>query len=231
MKVYVIVGCGGTGSNLAPMLARMQKERDLMILVDGDTVTPGNIRRQTFQDFDIGQNKARSLSKKLNCCYGTKHYAVDSFLTSSEPLIDILKPIIDESDTYWSDKVYIIGCVDNNKARLILEESFKKLQKIVKSPEQLFYIDAGNEDTYGTVLISDSKNQNLRSEIFDMEEEPDVVHCDAEIAELNPQQYQINLDMALAIAKVVYAIDEDKKYPAVIKVNGFERGCIFAEEN
>lgn len=231
MNVYVIVGCGGTGSNLAPMLARMQQKEDMMFLIDGDTVTPRNVERQTYQDFDIGENKARALSKKLNCCYGTMHYAVDTYLQFPEHLIGILKPVLEMSETYWRNKVFIIACVDNNKARLHLENAFKQLIEEFSNKAKYYYIDSGNEDTYGTVLVSDMKNMNLRSELFDMEDKEETMHCDTEIAELNPQQYHINLDMALAIAKVVYAIDENNKYPAAVKVNGFERSSIFAEKN
>lgn len=231
MNVYIIVGCGGTGSNLAPMLARMQKELDVMFLIDGDVVTPSNIERQTFQNFDIGENKARALSKKLNCCYGTKHYAVDTYLELPEQLTSLLKSALKTSGVFWCNKVFIIGCVDNNKARLVLEKAFKRFISNSGVKEKYYYIDSGNEDTYGTVLISSKENMNLRSELYDMSEELEVIHCDEEIANLNPQQYQINLDMALAITKAVYAIDETEKHPAAIKINGFERSCIFAEES
>lgn len=228
---YIIVGCGGTGSNLAPMLSRMMDESDVMLLIDGDTVSVSNISRQTYQDFDVNKNKARSLAKKLNSCYQHQHFAIDRFLTSSDDLLEIVKNY-KTTGIYgggYGFKYFIIAAVDNNKARLILENAFLRMLKEYNS---VYYIDSGNEDTYGTLFISDKKNQVLRSKMFEMEEEAPVnEHCDALIENQNSQQYQINLDMALAIAKVVFAIDKNSKYPISIKINGFERSCIYADKD
>ena len=134
---YIIVGCGGTGSNLAPMLSRMMDESDVMLLIDGDTVSVSNISRQTYQDFDVNKNKARSLAKKLNSCYQHQHFAIDRFLTSSDDLLEIVKNY-KTTDIYgggYGFKYFIIAAVDNNKARLILENAFLRMLKYY--PEEI----------------------------------------------------------------------------------------------
>ena len=57
---------------------------------------------------------------------------------------------------------------------------------------------------------------------LDTDDHP-TTHCCDEIAKGNLQQYQINLDMALAIAKVVFSIVEGKEIPTCIKIDGFNR--------
>lgn len=182
---YMIVGCGGTGSNLAPMLSRMMDKSDIMLLIDGDTVSVSNISRQTYQDFDVNKNKARSLAKKLNSCYQHKHFAIDRFLTSSDDLLEIVKSY-KMADIYgggYGFKYFIIAAVDNNKARLILENAFLRMLKEYNS---VYYIDSGNEDTYGTLFISDKKNQVLRSKMFEMKDEAPVnEHCDVDTYDLS----------------------------------------------
>jgi tRNA A37 threonylcarbamoyladenosine dehydratase len=58
-----LVGCGGTGSWLAPSLVRMvrlleEDDRSVSLtLIDFDIVEAGNIPRQNFIDADLGLNK------------------------------------------------------------------------------------------------------------------------------------------------------------------------------
>ncbi len=217
--MIIICGCGGTGSNLAPMLSRMLKN-ETFILIDGDLVEDKNIERQTFQKFDVGSNKARALAKKLNSNFPNKHLYIDKYIETKE---DVLKLITDETTGELlepNQKFIICGCVDNNASRLILEDLYKNIQLLLEDFESnVHYIDSGNEENFGTVLID-----VCRSEFMDMSNDDHPAHhCANQIAAGNLQQYQINLDMALAIAKVVFAIETKKEYPTCIKINGFSR--------
>ena len=64
--VIAIVGTGGTGGNLIPLVARMLSATYLnttLLLIDGDRVEEKNLKRQPFSKRDIGMNKARALAK------------------------------------------------------------------------------------------------------------------------------------------------------------------------
>ncbi len=213
--MVIIVGCGGTGSNLAPMLSRMMHNKTF-ILIDGDMVEDKNISRQTFQSFDTGSNKAKALAWKLNSNFDNEHLFLNQYIESKDDILKmILKPnsdILIEEET-----IYLCGCVDNNASRLILEDTYKYLKEKYQVP--VHYIDSGNEDTFGTVLVD-----VCRSDFMDMSNDDHPLHhCGELIAEGNLQQYQMNLDMALAIAKVVFAIEQEKDFPDCIKINGFNR--------
>lgn len=213
--MIIIVGCGGTGSNLAPMLSRMMNYKTFL-LIDGDVVEDKNIARQTYQTFDTGMNKARALAKKLNSNFNNSHQYIDRYIESKDDIIDrITDPATRE--LLQNETIYICGCVDNNASRLILEDTYRFLKNNYSVP--VHYIDAGNEDTFGTVLVD-----VCRSDFMDMAaDDHPAHHCGRLIAEGNLQQYQMNLDMALAIAKVVFAIEQGNEFPDCIKINGFNR--------
>lgn len=234
--MIVIVGCGGTGSNLAPMLSRMLLKHKIL-LIDGDRVEARNVERQTFQEFDIGMNKARALAKKLNSNFKNEHYFYDNYIEDYVGLKQEMMKVYHHNHSFersiyddesklnneHNEYIILIGCVDNNATRAILEETYINLI------DKCYYIDAGNESDYGTVLVSDAKakehERNLRSKLFGLSNKDDhpTLNCHRRILQGDEQQYQINLEMALAIAKVVFAIKGGKEYPHAITVNGFDR--------
>lgn len=58
-----LIGCGGIGSNLAPLLAKTGTPR--LELWDDDTVAPVNLQAQMFDEMDIGRPKAFVLQKRV----------------------------------------------------------------------------------------------------------------------------------------------------------------------
>ena len=63
-----IVGCGGTGSQVARSVARMlydmqqsRQQTPRLLLIDPDTVEMKNVGRQLFTPADVGQFKAQVL--------------------------------------------------------------------------------------------------------------------------------------------------------------------------
>jgi len=67
-RTYILVGAGGTGSLLFPVLTRYLEsyERNTgskfrLLVVDGDEVSPSNLERQMFFGRFVGSNKAISL--------------------------------------------------------------------------------------------------------------------------------------------------------------------------
>jgi len=73
----VLVGCGGTGSHTARLIARLLvhlKGLHLAVptlrLVDPDVVEAQNIGRQLFVPAELGLPKAETLARRLSCAFG-----------------------------------------------------------------------------------------------------------------------------------------------------------------
>src|ERR1039457_5234490 len=81
----VLIGCGGTGSQVLSGLARLHLS--LIALghpgldvhaYDPDTVSNSNVGRQLFAQSDVGLNKASVLVNRLNMYYGLSWKATPS---------------------------------------------------------------------------------------------------------------------------------------------------------
>lgn len=137
MYNVIVVGCGATGSNLIGMLSQYaisEKKIKKIILVDGDVVEMKNFRNQKFTKKDVNLNKARVLSNRYSKL-GIDISYIEEYITSSKKLIDLIKGLNQYED------IILVGCVDNNKARKYLNETFYS-----KKIPTLIYIDTGNGD-------------------------------------------------------------------------------------
>lgn len=143
-----LVGCGGTGSWLAPHVARLvlllrdkfNPQLDVF-LIDPDTVEEKNVYRQNFCFAEVGQNKAASLALRLNAAWGLDIRAVpESF---NPDLFEKLR------QGGWGATTLLIGCVDNHLAR----------QSLAKAAEaaNAWWLDCGNSKESGQVLLGRAK--------------------------------------------------------------------------
>jgi PRTRC genetic system ThiF family protein len=140
-----LVGCGGTGSWLAPALVRIVKmvsqnlPRASLLFIDPDSVEEKNIFRQNFCLAEIGRGKAESLALRYSGAWG-----VD---------ISHLRNRFEKSfwmnHTGWGELVVIIGCVDNAKARREFATAFGESNR----SDTWWWLDCGNEKNYGQVLL------------------------------------------------------------------------------
>ncbi len=72
-RKLLLIGTGGTGSYLAPGLAKLVAGYRLkleVLLVDPDVVEEKNCARQNFHSWEIGQAKAEAIAFRLNQQYG-----------------------------------------------------------------------------------------------------------------------------------------------------------------
>lgn len=114
---FYIVGVGGTGSLLARDLPKLIiRSENEMCLIDGDVVESKNIIRQGYQKQDVGINKAIALSRKINSLYPVECEFMDSYLTYDN-MNNLLHLIHNKKFI-----PVIIGCVDNDATRKILEK-------------------------------------------------------------------------------------------------------------
>lgn len=139
-----MVGCGGTGSALACLLARLLihlracgRPPFELILIDGDTVELRNIGRQAFGPRDVGANKAQILASRLNAAFGLRISAVPCMATPA--LLRSLAP------PYRSYGI-VLGAVDTPGARAVLAG-------VLDSVSWRLWIDAGNHASAGQVVV------------------------------------------------------------------------------
>ena len=144
-----------------------------LVIADGDYVEEKNIDRQCFTQEDVGMNKAALFADILNdameqygvpASFDTRWEAHPGYVTSEEEVKELLEkkkngytPVLSESFVQGEQEHYdslektltlnipvIIGCVDNNAARLMMENVFKELK-------YCFLYDAGNDFATGEV--------------------------------------------------------------------------------
>lgn len=137
-KDIFIIGVGGTGSYLLPVLMRYLASRtdvneNLYIkIVDGDKYDEGNVSRQEFAHSRIGRNKAEVQAE----VYGKKFpnlkiQSVSEYLGASN--IEMI-----------GDGAVVFCCVDNHFCRNLLSKHCQTMNNVI-------LISGGNEKTDGNV--------------------------------------------------------------------------------
>ena len=148
-----LVGCGGTGSWLAPSLCRIARTLNEkgkvtnLIFIDPDVVEQKNVLRQNFCDAEIGLNKAQTLALRYSLSWGI----------SIEALPALFNPEIVAKDYYQREHKLkiIIGCVDNALARQSIADALSQYQSwhTRNVATELWWLDCGNHSNSGQVLI------------------------------------------------------------------------------
>lgn len=133
----VVVGCGGTGSQMLTGLCRMDVSMRALghpglhiHVYDPDIVTEFNVGRQLYSSTDIGRNKAATLATRLNAFYGTCIQAW-SFAFSKEASAPV------------GNTNVVIGCVDTRAAR----------RDIWRYSHATYWLDIGNTEHTAQVIL------------------------------------------------------------------------------
>ncbi len=140
----VLVGCGGTGSWLAPSVARIARlQRDQgrlveVIFYDHDHVEPKNIPRQNFCDAELGRNKAVTLAARFSAAWGV---GITSVPKRFGPLSLPIEP---------GTLTVTIGCVDNAAARQAIA---RRVATASTCGERIWWLDCGNDESSGQVIV------------------------------------------------------------------------------
>jgi PRTRC genetic system ThiF family protein len=169
----MLVGCGGTGSWLAPALARItralldQGRRISLTFVDHDLIEEANTIRQNFSYADLGRHKARVLALRYAGAFGLEIGA------HTEPFTPALVGRA-RGNYRPEDRLYVLfGCVDNAAARQqmhlaveqIREESFGGYGSLRSHP-RAWWIDAGNARASGQVLVGSATHVHELAHAF-----------------------------------------------------------------
>lgn len=217
--VFIIVGVGGTGSLLARDLPKLLIDTPhKMLLIDGDVVEKKNMLRQSYQEQDIGEHKAVALSSKINTFYNTHCEALGLFLTKNE--------IVDYCENNISYTPVIIGCVDNDATRRLLEYTFNQL-------DWCYYLDSANGEYEGNIYISyklDGKKRGvLRSDVYKFSDDlhPLDESCEVQASKGNVQFLVTNAKMSIYLLEHCNALLNLKLKGGVHDVKRF--GSVFYE--
>ena len=148
----VLVGCGGTGSWLAPTVVRVARllrekfqTKTAVTFIDPDVVEPKNCYRQNFCEAEVGSNKAETLAFRYGLAWGVEVAAYPHGVEG----IDFLK--VEKRYQSSAEVHVVIGCVDSGKARrdivkLLLDHGREGLGPF-------FWLDCGNGKQTGQVML------------------------------------------------------------------------------
>lgn len=203
VKIFML-GAGGTGGYVAPHVYRLAylSQRPIRFLIcDGDTVEEKNLIRQNFVDADVGQNKAAVLARRYAAAFGLEADYIPQFIETDQQLQMLLA-----SDAARQLTI-LLGCVDNNKTRLLCHHAFAGSRNLV-------YIDAGNGETTGQVVCGVRRYgctkwrpvASVYKEILTPQDKlPSELSC-AEQAMSELQSIAANLMAATSIVSLLYSL-------------------------
>jgi PRTRC genetic system ThiF family protein len=214
IETIVVAGCGGTGAQVARIVARilydMRRARlhtPSVLLVDPDVVEEKNVGRQLFAPADaaLGLPKVEVVGRRLNMALGLDiAWCVEPFSAEKH------------SNRYGSQLV--IGCVDNHLARCELHRARGIL------------IGAGNYRDGGQVVIGNVAEADTMREYLDGQDGkylylpkegllfPSLLEAEATATDPQPelscaelvlrgeQDVLVNDWMACAVGQYVYAL-------------------------
>jgi PRTRC genetic system ThiF family protein len=155
-----IIGCGGTGSFLVQLLCRValaltaQGRNATLVLVDPDRVEAKNVTRQCFCEAEVGLNKAQTLALRYSAAFGLP----------IEAIAESFKPSMLWDSRYETLQI-LCGCVDNAAARHSIAEAIEAPK--YHSLESTWWIDGGNSQHHGQVLVGNSKSTDLETYSID----------------------------------------------------------------
>jgi PRTRC genetic system ThiF family protein len=221
IREIVLVGLGGTGSQLARSICRTvfdMKIRNLNVprlrFVDPDVIEMKNVGRQMFTVADVGQFKAEVLARRFSAALGLE------IVFNNEPFDK--RMIGDQS--YQRIYTLLCGAVDNHEARRELTAA------------HTLWVDCGNHYASGQVIIGNTDNaaqvtQAMQSnypklsslsesagirylpnaallfpQLLEPPEEPEPALSCAELVEIGEQHLLINDLVADVAAQYVYRL-------------------------
>lgn len=157
----VMVGCGGTGSWLAPSVARIARvlnesgTKVSALFVDPDFIEGKNIPRQNFCDAELRHPKAQTLAARYSLAWGVEIGAVTDHFKA------------EMIGSRWNRLSVVIGCVDNAAARQEIAETLKANSG--DSPPHVWWLDCGNQRESGQVLLGSTNDPRALLSAFPLD--------------------------------------------------------------
>ncbi len=148
-----LIGAGGTGSNMAMALAKMNHSLIALghpglyvCLYDDDCISEANLGRQLFAETELGLFKSVALINRVNRFFGTNWKAVPLKFEASQ-----LEDFPNEGKAN-----FYISCVDNIKARLGIADVLRDFanERRYERNKPLYWMDLGNGRQTGQAILS-----------------------------------------------------------------------------
>jgi molybdopterin/thiamine biosynthesis adenylyltransferase len=217
----IIVGCGGTGSYFIQNISRVAKvlretkNIDIdMLLYDADVVETKNLVRQNFTMKDIGRSKAESMAAKVSGGFQIPAKAFSQYLETPADVIEIL------TESYNKNHFpIIIGCVDSMQCRKIIDTAMKEIKF------KAMWIDAGNEEFFGQVIINTVNGSDL-ADLEEMGIEEGFFNLPS-FVDIAPELFEGNLQKTSEISCAEHAMENVQN----IGANIFSANMLFMVVN
>lgn len=154
LRVY-LVGCGGTGSWLAPHIVRLARllheTRSMNVqvtFVDPDVVEMKNVFRQNFGEAEVGGKKAELLALRYAAPWGMSIQVHDARFEKGMVQLE------------YGDLGIIVGCVDNAAARRSIADTLTQDTHLrnAEALPRLWWLDCGNGSDTGQVLFGAARS-------------------------------------------------------------------------
>lgn len=223
-----LVGVGGTGSQVAAILARMHIALVALghpgfevTVFDFDTVSESNIGRQLFSPTEIGLNKAFATVSKINRFFGLDWKSIPQAYGSRTFY----------QDGKSEDQNIVISCVDTVSARKKIHSTVASVRarnnrdsdRIYYDNYPLIWLDFGNGKTFGQAILNYQEGLLMTKSFFDQfpgietEQESNEPSCSLAAA-LNNQDLLINSTLANLGMNLLWKIFREKtvRYHGVI---------------
>lgn len=162
----MIIGGGGTGSRLVPLLAQFLKtcawiQNPEITVIDDDVVEDKNLLRQNFIATDVGKHKAAVLAQRYSKAFNI-------------PIVPVLKRVtplsrrhsgpeeeeMQELFSRYSNNAIIVMCVDSPEARrhIMGRVAFHGYN----NGGNVLLMDSGNENDFGQINVSNGRLADSR---------------------------------------------------------------------
>lgn len=139
-----LIGCGGTGSWLAPSVVRVARllaekfNKDVdVVFIDPDLVEEKNCYRQNFCQAEVGRGKAQMLAFRYGIAWGVPVRAVAEAFDDAQ--------LLGQRQSLHGRLVVLIGAVDNPGARRDIARA--------AGAGRCWWLDCGNHQAAGQVLL------------------------------------------------------------------------------
>lgn len=137
---FQLIGCGGTGSWLAPTVARVARllidrfDKEVGITFwDPDKIEKKNIYRQNFCHAEIGMYKAEALAARYGLAWG----------------LDITARTVAFANEGHNRLNFLIGCVDRAAGR----KEIARCRESWNDTPSTWWLDCGNGKAYGQIVL------------------------------------------------------------------------------
>lgn len=215
-----VVGMGGTGSQVAAILARIDislralGHAGLKVkLVDFDTVSHSNIGRQLYAYSEIGLNKAVAMTNRINRFYGLNWEFETRRFGSA----------YNKKDPHRPPNI-VISCVDSVASRMEVKKMVDSLRLntrdsyggIIPDRYAFVWLDFGNNDHLGQAILNYSDGKVSTHDFFSLnpgiENEPEDDRPSCSLAEaLESQDLLINSTLGNLGMNLLWKIFREKK--------------------